>query len=404
VEVVERLREAEEGELGQILKLANQVFREDSGFKPSLQDEFPLVFNTGNLHNLILFSENGLVVSFLALVKNDAIIMRCPIGVGSVTYVCTRPGYRGRGLATALVREAEERHRRNGCDIMTIGGGWDTLPYTFYGRIGYVPVGKMLNFVVNKEDALGLQNGKVEVAPYKRVDLPQVSGAYRKEPVRYFRCLDDFTTLLDVGSRITQYGLNQDVLVVRRGGMFAAYLVLRVYEETGEKKADLYEYAGARSAILAAIPHVFQRYQLSEMQFCLLPHDTEMTEGLKGVCKRSRVVSLAVPRHPYSKGLVESMAGIQLKVLNFQQLMLKLRPYFEEQLGGTEASSLKTWASQDEYSFEHKGEILTFQGEADLAKLMFADGAARLEGEGKLNKVLRRIFPIPLPWPGLNYA
>jgi len=119
---IEGPRGAEVDELSEVLDLVNLVFRTSRGMKPTMQEEFPLLFNEKNVENLRIIKVDGKIVSHVGIFECDAIIHGCRLKVGMIGAVCTHPDYRGRGFATRLVEDAMSKMRRDGVNIVMISG------------------------------------------------------------------------------------------------------------------------------------------------------------------------------------------------------------------------------------------------------------------------------------------
>jgi ribosomal protein S18 acetylase RimI-like enzyme len=68
-------------------------------------------------------------------------------GIGQIEDVGTLTRYRGRGLARALVLHALGEARAAGCDLVFLLADGEDWPKNFYGRLGFVPVGRYFAFL-----------------------------------------------------------------------------------------------------------------------------------------------------------------------------------------------------------------------------------------------------------------
>lgn len=83
-------------ELPEAVALSTEVF-DPGGTSMGLQ--FPLLFSADNVGELRVFSEGGRLVSLVGCLHQTILVEGHPLPVGSIGSVCTRPEYRGRGLA-----------------------------------------------------------------------------------------------------------------------------------------------------------------------------------------------------------------------------------------------------------------------------------------------------------------
>jgi hypothetical protein len=88
--------------------------------------------------------------------------------------------------------------------------------------------------------------------------------------------------------------------------------------------------------------------------------------------------------------------------------MGRMRPYFAERVGETEAQSLVFHERGDEYNFCYGGDRVV-AGDRGLATQLIFGTPNRSEepllaSGGRAGEILREIFPIPALWYGLNYV
>jgi ribosomal protein S18 acetylase RimI-like enzyme len=87
---------------------------------------------------------------FLGLADGKA-VSACELyvrdGIGQIEDVGTLRRYRGRGLARALVLHALGEARAAGCDLVFLLADDEDWPKDFYGRLGFVPVGRYFAFL-----------------------------------------------------------------------------------------------------------------------------------------------------------------------------------------------------------------------------------------------------------------
>jgi ribosomal protein S18 acetylase RimI-like enzyme len=71
-------------------------------------------------------------------------------GVGQIEDVVTLPGYRGRGLARALVLHAVAESKAEGNDLTFLVADADDWPQQLYARLGFEPVGRYARFLLER--------------------------------------------------------------------------------------------------------------------------------------------------------------------------------------------------------------------------------------------------------------
>ena len=97
-------------ELESLRELVDEVFRKNS--PRSMFDDYPQLFNQGNLHRLRVCVDDGKVVTHIGYTERFASILGCTVKVGCIGAVATHPDYRGRGLATRTLLDVFEKFKR----------------------------------------------------------------------------------------------------------------------------------------------------------------------------------------------------------------------------------------------------------------------------------------------------
>jgi hypothetical protein len=220
-----------------------------------------------------------------------------------------------------------------------------------------------------------------------------VRECYRREPVRFVRPPADYEYFLQSG-----WAMNSpaETLMVHeltgtgnKRGAFLGYVVLRK-QEPG-KASSLIEYGGDRHAVLAALPVIIKQFGMSGLSFQVMGSDTVM----HALCERAGFELTPTP------------ASGTIKLINFPQLMTRMRPRFTEILGSAKADPLQFEQDGDQYIFALGDEQVTLDRDT-ATRAVFGD----LEGlpqevvsiHGALGQALRTILPLPTLWYGINYV
>lgn len=120
-------------ELPKLLALLDDEFVFAKGRQVSLAKRFPQVFCETNLNNIYVTYVDGLLCSAVAI-KRFAWVVEGQTWQGAmVGMVCTRPEYRGRGLASPIMRTIESDLSKAGVDFTVL---WTTIP-SFYQCLGW---------------------------------------------------------------------------------------------------------------------------------------------------------------------------------------------------------------------------------------------------------------------------
>jgi len=372
-------------EFNQVMKLVNYVFRESSNKPPNMEKWFPLLFNDDNLENMRIIWQDDRPVSHLGISESEIAIYGCKTKIGSIGSVCTHPEYRKRGFASLLLEDGIKKMDKDGVDIILISG-----ERNLYKRAGCVEAGKVYKFKIFCSDLKRFNAQKVKVFPYQERNLENIVRVYQKEAVRFLRPLEDFRRILTTGAAMDK---KAEVLTIHKDNEFLGYLAIQTPEEKeGEKRiAQVVEYSGIRGAIIDAIRCIFERYNLHELTFNVSFYDSEFIYLL------------------HQKSLASSMENIPgvIKIINFPRLMSRIHPYIEERLDRKTMDLIKFEQKGDRFCIRINKE--QFRAEAREFTQIVLGGQNKKEKkmileEGKIEKALANIFPLPFIWPGLNYV
>ena len=94
--------------------------------------------------------EKGVIAGFIVLQAYGALN-------GYIQTVCAAPGWRGRGVGTALVRFAEKRIFSKGPNVFMCVSSFNRGARRLYARLGYERAGLLKNFIIRGEDELLLR-------------------------------------------------------------------------------------------------------------------------------------------------------------------------------------------------------------------------------------------------------
>src|SRR5438128_4030026 len=90
-----------------LLALVNRVFNEGGDMGAA----FPLLFGPDNIEGLRVVPGDQGPVAHAGVCIRPAVILGARLKVASIGAVCTDPGHRGRGLASALMADARRSAR-----------------------------------------------------------------------------------------------------------------------------------------------------------------------------------------------------------------------------------------------------------------------------------------------------
>ncbi|MGQ9524064.1 MAG: GNAT family N-acetyltransferase [Armatimonadota bacterium] len=353
------------------VELANRVFRPNS--TGDMGAEYPLLFSKSNAQNLLVVKARGRVISLVGLCIRDAAILGYRIRTVSVGSVCTDPAFRGRGLASALMHDAIERSRSQGCSLMLISGD-----RSLYRRLGAVPVTAFQACTV-AADCVPAVSGVVQVFDVEAQNAPILAGLYQREPVRFRRSMDDWRALL--GARMLM-NRPADFFTAEQDGVPTAYVCVQRPGRDGIPA--IREYAGSRCAVRLMLPWICRRYSADAVDLTLMPGDLDMFHILQAESLTVRpqsfdgTVCLIDP--PVFFGALTGLVSERVWDLGLAV----------------------SWQGE-EAVFTLGAESLVWRGLAEITARVF-EGIPADAQPSPLITALRSVFPVPLLWYGLNYV
>ena len=367
---VEEPRAVGREDLSSLGQLVDRVFM--SGQAGGMFRCYPHLFNERNLDNLLVYVDDGRVVSHVGMIQRWACLAGCTVRVACVGSVATYEEYRGRAMATRLFAMACEKAEADGVDFMMISGGRG-----LYRRAGATDVGCDFTGVVGQRAATALSVDGVELAECGETDLPDCDAAYRLKSAHFVRPLDDWQWLLGSHKCMCR---DVQVLAVRRSAVFHGYFIVA---KTGEKGvSEILEFGGDARELAGAFKPLMAQCRADSLKLRLQTGDRR----LKALCERAGVALEPV-----------NTVGTLLLV-SFPQLMGRLRPYLEARAGLRTAETLSFHQDGDSFVFG-VGDQLHRVNKAAAAQVVF--GHPQPE---PLPGVLAQVFPVPTLCYGISYV
>lgn len=359
-------------EFESVIELVDTIFTAEKGH---MQPAFPHLFNRGNAENLWIFVDEGRVVSHVGTVIDCVSISGCRLKVASAGSVGTREEYRGRGLAGACLDAGERSAVEKGASVVLISGR-----RSLYRRFGGIQVGKA--FAV--DIPAGEPAGGIEFQKAVPADIPLLVRLYEREAVRFHRPFEDWRPALDALEERCNKTRTRAIFIISRGGEAAAYVLCD--HESGEQRqrTRVAEMAGSRSAIVQALPAIAASLHGASIEIRAGDFDRELNDA---------VASAGLT------GQAGPLLGHTVKVSSVENLMHDLKPRIEERLGTDVAAGISCGRTPEgAYECRIAGERVVLDAPAFTA-LAFGE-----VGKEKQTGPLGEIFPLPLPFPGLNYV
>jgi len=373
--LIKRPRGAKKSDFDTLQHLASIVFRE------TLVQEYPQLFNEDNLENCRVILDDGKVVSHVGMTEQGASIMGCQVSVACIGGVGTLKEYRNRGFATRLFADACEKALRDGMDIMIVSGDRG-----IYRRGGCRRVGNDFDVTVKREHLSSFDAAEFALQLCTKADIPEISAIYRLESVRFHRRREDYERAFD-GMVMNRYS---DFLMVKKVGSTRGYVIIQRPGKQGDS-VRLAEYAGERASIVAILGQLIRRYELGGLHVHVSGCDNVMKDLLE-----EKGFKLSVS---HSSGTV--------RIVNFVQLMNRMRPYFEEILGYKKAGLLRFSEGEGAFKIMYAEQTVSIPDRGALAHFLFGTqeevSGDWLANAGEIAGVLREVLPIQAFWYGINY-
>ena len=212
---------------------------------------------------------------------------------------------------------------------------------------------------------------------------------YAEEPSRYVRSTADLRMAVDAAWICDRDG---ETVVIREDGRLVAYAGIQMRRPDREdeaRRARLAEIAGSRSALLRALPCLYDRYDVDYLEIVTTASDFELASLLR----------------PH--GLTAAPQGFTGTVLVLQpeRLLQVLEGYIADVLG----RGVLTWdATADSVVFRCGGKDHAV-ATSDLGALVFGvlppdEDPIETIPPGLFRSALERVFPVQLPWYGFNFV
>ena len=212
---------------------------------------------------------------------------------------------------------------------------------------------------------------------------------YVEEPSRYVRSTADLRMAVDAAWICDRDG---ETVAIREEGRLVAYAAIqkrRPDREDEARRARLAEIAGSRSALVRALPCLYDRYDVDHVEIVTTASDMELASLLR----------------PH--GVTAAPQGFSGTVLVLQPE--RLLQVFEDYITDVLGRDVLTWdASADTVVFRC-GKKDHAVATSDLGALVFGvvppdRNPIETMPPGLLRTALARVFPVQLPWYGFNFV
>jgi predicted N-acetyltransferase YhbS len=374
---MEKPRATRPGEVGAVIRLANEVFYPQGPY--DMGAAFPTLFSEGNLEGMRIITDGGRPVSHVGFTVQDLSLHGAVVRAASLGAVCTLASHQGKGCAGLLMDDAVSAALRDGACLLLVSGDRG-----LYRRMGCSGAGRFKVWRIEAGRARGAE-AAVDARDWTADDLPGIERLHAAEPVRFVRGPDDLRALLECRFLFCRPART---FVLRAGGRMAAYACCQIPDGDGPGTVRIREMAGSRHAVLSAASAILAMTGAAALEIEAPADDVEW---------RRLAEADALP------AAEEGFDGT-VKIIDRERFFGALDRYAAERLSAAEHRDLAVSAGPT-VSFALGGERLEVAGDAELAALVFGsvERAAPLVPGRRLGAALRRLFPLPLPCPGLSF-
>jgi predicted acetyltransferase len=297
--------------------------------------------------------------------------------------VCTHEAYRQRGYASALIADALNKMKRDGMDFVMISGDRG-----LYRRFGCFKSG--IVYLYNDASLftdLGFEEKDFEVIICNNNHIKDIAAVYQKEPVRFWRSLEDFKILTKFFITPPKYeGLQARIYLATINNEPLAYVA--AFSLTKIKFLKICEYAGSRISVSNLIAHILKSEQSRSIELTVPFQDADLIRllGRCGLRKQS----------------INSEAS--MLILNPESFFEKAKSYLAERAGVEVTSEINVEAYDDRVKFSIKGDSLVLEP-SDFTSLFFGSPEKERNREKikPIMNLLGEALPMPTPAYGLNY-
>lgn len=361
---MEQLKSCSQDEFQKSLDLINMTFRKG---KPMMEKEFPLLLSEENSERRVLMKVNDEVAAIVNYYKSNIHIEGAQINVGSIGAVCTARNHRGKGFATKILDEIDQRMLDENIQIQLISG--DGALYT---RRGASFGGKVLRVKLSGSKSSHRFN-------YEEVDEKDVISLlkiYNSDSTRYYRNYVQMVALMHAGKAAYQHFKK-----VYLNNMLIGYFVI------SDDFKRVVELGGPLPLVIESI----QQYQ----------QDNELCDLNLDVLSSGKDISYIYERNYEFE---EKNHSGTIKILDVKGLLKALKPYAIQYITEDVFDSISIEKKSDSYELHYKNDVIYLNGDSELVKLIFGTWDDEITEDTEINSIIQKIFPIPFPLTdNLNY-
>jgi GNAT superfamily N-acetyltransferase len=342
-----------------------------------------------------ILAHQGKPVSQIGIFHDHIKIYDGDIRTGSIGGVCTHPDYRGKQLASHLLKYCTQQLVDEGAKLMLISGA-----HGIYTRLGNVPHGRYVSFSIKPSQSGQWRSIPADLVVRKATEADALicNQLYQAEPIHFIRRKSDFSVALH--NPMSNPYVHAEQWIIELSGQAVAYLFLGIEwgAELGTGIRHVGEYAGSRLALADSLNIIMTSNNLKELFWSVAWQDIELIHLLQD--------------GGYN-GATMPLYGNTLRIINFPGFMNDLRPILRARLDTNLLRGLRFEQSgpllgglgADHYTIMRGADRLQLDG-ASMTRLIMGDTnieARSIHLPGVLAEIIPALFPLPSFLPGLNY-
>jgi len=363
-----------------VLELSRSIFFPAAGTYREAAVRWPMALHEDFKGNCYAMFLNGQPVSTIGRLERDIVVHGHALRMGFIGGVCTHPGHRGKGLASAILQASLAKFRENDVDFVYISGA-----RSMYYGVGANHIGGHANFTIQSGAPFQFGGPEAVLRPATPNDIGHLIGLSEKEGLRFVRPVADYELSLRYGHCS---GKACSFRVIEVGAIPVGYVLATPPTEKEPHTNRILEYAGDRCAIMTILPALAR--EAGQAVVMTVPH----SDPLLGL-----LASAGIPGQP-------GRTSGTIKALDFDRTLRKLRGYFAEHMPAGFVDALTFAASPGKYVAWSGKDVLEIEGENTMLWTMLGSPAgqtpAGVRATGLMQTLLDRCFPLPLPSLQLN--
>jgi N-acetylglutamate synthase-like GNAT family acetyltransferase len=340
-----------------VVDFFDRNLRPEAGW--SIEAEYPLAFNTKNLHNVRVLESNHEILSGAVMKMH---IMKCAMGlfkVAAIGSVVTSPEHRNKGYSHEILNDCLKAAQEQVCDFAIL---WSDL-YDFYRKVGFELAGREVSLVLDQDMTFEL--GTHRILETNKVAPEAILKVYNQHTTGSIRTVEDIKSYLQIpNSKIYTLWDAQNQL-----------LAFAVEGKGADLKGYVHEWGGSVTNLTTLFAHI-----------------RKVTQAPLTVIAPSSSQNLIRTLQPYCSTINYGFLGM-IKILNFDNFFQKACRYARS----LNIEGFVLHKDQDLFLIGYKDHIYQTTDEKDIVRIVFGplnDGD--YQGfDADTQTVLKQIFPIP---------